>query len=114
MRRMIAVVAVLSVAILFARWTDLETLLLCTSVPVCGAVIQRLRGGAEVIGGFIGGVATAFGYCAYCYLRAYLSPEGLTTQLVWPGVLELFVLFIFTIDGVVVGFLVWVAMGDWE
>lgn len=110
-----AVVTVVSgMVVVFALATNVESVLLLVAQPACGAVIQRLRGSSEVVGGIVGGTVSAVIFVVYCYVSAFRSPEGLTTQLVWPGVLELLLVLMGMIDGAVVGFLVWVMVKDWD
>ena len=105
-------IAVIGCALLFAlvRMPGMESLaalVLFTVGPILGAVVQRHRSGRGVMGGVIGGIASYVGFGIVMYLRAYLSPEGITTQLMGAGLAFVLLAFWGALVGLAVGILVW-------
>ncbi len=119
-RQIMLVVVGCALVITFLRIDEgrfLVAILGITAGPIFGAVVERWRSGSGILGGVVGGVVSYVGFGIVMYLWAYLSPEGITTQLLGPG-MAFFVLTSFgALVGLAVGLLIWGFMsiaGPWR
>ena len=64
-------------ALVFAFWEMLWPLYLMAAGPLCGALIERARGGEGITGGILGGLVSYSGFVTLPYIRMwYLGYVG--------------------------------------